>query len=138
MQSPLLTVISFYGLVGGLIAAGIVVFTNPMRWNYALAMFLALVVGFVNLHTDDVQLPALLTLAFSFFLGSNDAKKALLWALLIPLCIPIGEILKALLSSQHTLLPEELFGSFLSFGFSFVGSYPGAVAKRLHSGTVRQ
>jgi hypothetical protein len=128
---------SFYGLVGGLIASGIVVYTNPSNWNFALAAFLALVVSFVNLNSNEVQLPALLTLGFSFFLASNDPKRVLLWSILIPVWIPIGEILRFILNSERTLGPSELLGSFLAFGFSFAGSYLGAKAKNASSKAIK-
>ena len=70
------TVIAFHTIVLFLPFSMMILYRRPKSWNSIFALFLGLVVAFIDLQTDEVQFPSLLLLAFGFFLGFAQPKRA--------------------------------------------------------------
>ncbi len=103
---------------------------KPQAWHVALALCTGVVMGFVALHSVEPQLPATLLLLFGIFLGSARPARAWLWGFLLALWVPVGSFIVIFLQDRpHSLLSDGV-GSFLAFGFSFAGSYLGALGAR--------
>jgi hypothetical protein len=123
LDSVLATVILFHTLVASFILAGVAVGARPSLWHYALALFLGLLVGFINLRTNEIQLPALLVLAFGFFLGSSQPRRAWRRTLLIAIWIPCGEFIRAVVQANGVIQLSDTLTSCVSFVFGFTGTH---------------
>lgn len=132
-----LTVGSFHALVLLIPVSLVTLYFRPGSWHILLGLTAGLLVGFINLHTDEVQVPAALLLLFGILLGFVRPIHAWLWALLIGVWVPVGQFVVILVNGHPGILQEGL-GSFLAFAFSFAGSYMGAgiaaLAKRASAG----
>ena len=125
-----LTVIPFHLLLVVLISSAVILWRKPHVWPYALATFCGFLVAFIDIHSDEIQFPALLLLAFSFFLGFINASSAWRWGLLVGLWVPLVQPLRSI-GSQDADNVSVLLPSLAGFVFSFAGAYGGAVLKKL-------
>ena len=95
----------------------------------ALALACALLVAYVDAHTDDTQFPAFMLLAFTFILSFHQPHLAWWWALLIGLGIPLSHIL----ASAGLFTPQfssDVSGLFLPVIFACAGASAGALLRR--------
>jgi hypothetical protein len=122
-----LTVLPFHFLVLLLVGSAAVLWRKPEWWPYTFALFCGALCGFIDLHSDEVQFPALLLLAFSFFLGFNHPRSAWRWGILIGIWIPLVQPLRLVSPELPAQGLIEMTPSLLSFVFSFVGAYGGAL-----------
>jgi hypothetical protein len=121
-----LTVVTFHLMVLLVPAALVVLYCRPSLWHSMLAFSSGMLVGFINLHTAETQVPALLLLLFGLFLGFDRPARAWCWALLLAFWVPVGSFGRILFGDGGGALVNEGVGSLLAFVFSFAGSYLGA------------
>lgn len=124
------TLVPFHMLVVLLVASAVLLWRNPRMWPYAFATFCGFLAAFLDLHSDEIQLPALLMLAFSFFLGFTNASSAWRWGLLVGIWIPLVPPLRFVGSDDVFSISGSLF-SLMAFAFSFAGAHGGAVLRKL-------
>jgi hypothetical protein len=92
------------------------------------ALMLGIITGYLDQHTDDTGIIALLVFGFSLVLGIVRPHLAWLWALIIGSAIPAAGFLALMRTSPPW--PNDVPGSFLALVFSFVGAYAGVLARR--------
>jgi hypothetical protein len=92
--------------------------TIPKRlihhWPALLALILGLLIGYVDLHNDEVWAALILLLPVTFLFGWVWPQRAWLWALLLGAGIPVGYLL-ALLTGQTISCQPSPACSTLSF-----------------------
>ena len=129
----LLTVAGFHVLVVCVPIAVLLSLLTPRLHKAMFALFLGLLVGFLNLQGDDVQFPVLLLLAFAFFLAYQEPKLPWHLALILGAWVPAGELIRsALTSAEH---PQGLLGSFVAFVPAFIGTVVGYGAGKVFERT---
>jgi hypothetical protein len=127
-KATLFTVIIFYSLVLFVPLALILLYLRPRLWHYLLALFLGIMVGWLDLNAAEVQGTVLLLLVFGVFFGFAQPKHAWRWALLLGMWVPLGG-LAAQAIGLKTPEPPNVFGSLIAFVPALLGAYGGALAK---------
>jgi hypothetical protein len=94
-----------------------------------LAVVLGLLTGFIEVLSRDVQLPALMLLASSFFVAFARPRHAWRWALLISVWVPAGGLVQWILGSGAAP-PGHAGTSFLALIPASLGAYAGTGAAR--------
>jgi hypothetical protein len=59
----------------------------------SVAVLIAALLGYLNLHNDEVQIPLLLLLLASFLLACMRPHRAWVWAIIIGLGVPLSSLL---------------------------------------------
>ncbi len=93
-NSILVTIVGFHTLVLYLPVAALILYIRPKAWHYLLTLFLGLLIAFIDLQTDEVQLPALLLLTFGFFLGFAESARPWRWAAILGVWVPLIHFLR--------------------------------------------
>jgi hypothetical protein len=102
-----------------------------------LAVLLAVVVGYADLHSDDLFIVAGVAAGCAFVLGLIQADGLWRWGVLIGLGIPVAETIAVL---AHIRVPYEtqdptpigmLLVFAVSFGLAFTGAIAGAIVRRV-------
>ncbi|MEK7672090.1 MAG: hypothetical protein AAB344_07710 [Bacteroidota bacterium] len=119
------TMIGFHLLVIFLPISMVVLFKWPQAWHHMIALFLGLLTGYINLASDEVQFPALLLIAFGFFIAFSHPKGAWQFALLLAIWIPVGELVRSLLEGNIEAILQEGFLPFVAFVPALLGTYAG-------------
>ncbi len=127
----LLTIVGFYALVLLIPFALVMLYFRPQAWHLALALCTGVLLAFISVHSAEPQLPAVLLLLFGVFLGFARPSQAWLWGILLAAWIPAASFIAIFVQGRTHALLSGGVGSFLSFAFSFAGSYLGALAARL-------
>ena len=127
--SQLMTFAGFHLLVAAFVVAMLVLFKWPGAWYVLLSIFVGMLIGFIDMETDAVQLPVLLLLAFGSFIGFSHPRNAWLIALLLAMWVPVAQVARLLVPGGH---PEGFMisGCLLPFVFSMAGSYVGVAVCR--------
>jgi hypothetical protein len=123
----LFTVIPFHLLVVLVPISAFVLYKFPQAFHYLLALFLGVLVGYINLHTDEEIFPVLLLIAFGLFLGFTQAKKSWLYVVLLAMWVPLGEFVSLLARHKHTI---DFISSMVAFLPASVGVYAGVFLRR--------
>ena len=101
---------------------------------FLLALALGLFVGYVDWHSEEVQLPALLVLLFAFLLSLAQPKTAWLWALIVGSCIPLVHFIGRRLGYAPLYpIQPNLLAAFIALIPAFIGAYSGALVRYLTS-----
>ena len=129
-NSILVTIVGFHTLVLYLPVAALILYIRPQAWHYLLTLFLGLLIAFIDLQTDEVQLPALLLLTFGFFLGFAQSTSAWRWAVILGVWVPLIQFFRIIIEGGWERILTEGVGSLLTLAFAFIGTYAG-VAIRL-------
>jgi hypothetical protein len=105
----------------------------------SLAVIFGLAVGYVNIHSAEVQPPVLTILVFTFLLGCLDPRRAWLWALILGGAVPLSYALSPVLGYPVPYPPDpNIFAAFLAFIPAFIGAYAGVLARWLISSAANQ
>ncbi len=130
----LFTVVVFYSLVFYVPVALFLLYLRPQLWHYLFALFLGLVIGWMDVRSVEVQPTVLMLLVFSLFLGFAQPRHAWRWGLLLAVWVPLGG-LAAQVIGLRTPAPDEpgVIGSLIAFIPAFVGAYAGALVNRASS-----
>jgi hypothetical protein len=70
-----------------------------------VALLIAVFLGYVNLHNDEVQAPLLVLLLSSFLLGYTRPGQAWVWALIVGLGIPLSSLLALMIGVSYPCRP---------------------------------
>jgi hypothetical protein len=97
---------------------------------WALGVAFGLLVGYVDYHSEEVQLPALLLLVFAFLLGFAQPKGAWRWALVVGVGVPLVHLLGRTLGYPQPY-PTDFSIVLLPLIFALAGTYAGALIHNL-------
>jgi hypothetical protein len=130
----LFTVVVFNSLVIFVPVAMFLLFMRPQLWHYLFALFLGLVIGWLDIRSVEAQPTVLLLVVCGLFLGFSQPTHAWRWALLLAVWIPLGGF-AALAIGLRTPAPDEpgVIGSFIAFVPAFIGTYVGVLLNRASS-----
>jgi len=122
-------VIAFNTLVLALPIAAIILWRKPELWLHLWTLFVGVLVGLMDVRANEVQMTVLLLLAFGFFAGFNQPRRAWRWALLLGVWVPIFAFI-AMGIGLTQFRAQQQFGSFIALVPAFLGTYAGVVVKR--------
>jgi hypothetical protein len=126
MHAPLwFTIIGFHTLVVFLLVAASLLYLFPQRLHHVFAVFIGLLVAFVDQEVSEPQLPALLLLAFGFFLGAMQPARPWRWALLISIWVPLGGLLRIVIETRTDALVRDGAPAIIALIPAFVAAYAG-------------
>ena len=124
------TFIAFSALMLALPIAAIVLWLKPQWWLNLLTLFIGVLVGLMDLQATQVQMTAFLMIAFGFFAGFVQPRRAWRWALMLGAWVPLfGAVAAA--ARLTNARGVDLVASFAAIAFALVGVYAGVVVKRL-------
>lgn len=123
------TIIGFHVLVIFLPISMVVLFKWPQAWHHILALFLGLLTGYINLHSDEVQFPVLHLLVFGFFIAFSQPKGAWQFALLLAMWIPIGQFITIYVEGKTQAIIQEGVFSLVAFIPALMGTYAGVAVR---------
>ena len=128
-HNTIITIAGFY-LLAILFPISVLLLTRmPSLWPHLFALFLGMLVGYLDLHSDDPQFAVLLVLVFGFFLGYSHTANAWRWALLLGVWVPVFGILKILYDGSTDRLISDGVFSTIAFVPAFIGVYVGVLIK---------
>lgn len=122
----LVAAVGFPFLAAVLLAMAVALCFKPRLWLPSLALFLGLLIGYVDLLSSAAQLPALMLLAAAFFVGFARPRHPWRWALLLGIWIPAGGVIQLALKTVGTPSPIHPAFSLLALIPALVGAYGGA------------
>ena len=125
------TIISFNTMAAYIPISAVILYRRPGSWPHLFSLFNGLLVAFIDLGAGEVQVPALLLLAFAFFLGFDSPGGAWRWGILTGIWVPVFHVVRMSLESTPGAPLPEGWGSLLALGFSFAGSYGGTFIQRI-------
>ena len=104
-------------------------------WLPAVAVCVGLIIGYVDWHVDEVQVPILLIAGSSFIFSLFSGDKAWLWGLMIGCGVPISHIIGRAMGFQENYpVNPNIFVTFLAFIPAFVGAYCGVLLRKAFKG----
>jgi hypothetical protein len=125
----LFTMATFYAMVLFLPAAALALYRKPSLWPFLLAGFTGYFVALIDLQTDEVQLPAVLLLVFSLFIGFNNRTSAWRWGVLLGGWIPAMQFVRIGLEQGNGRFFQEGVGSLAAVAFAMAGAYAGSAIR---------
>lgn len=124
------TFIALNALVLALPIAALALWLKPQWWLSVLTLFIGVLVGLMDLRTTEVQLTAFLMIAFGFFAGFAQPRRAWRWALMLGVWVPLfGAIASA--ARLTNARGVDVIASAAAIAFALIGTYAGVVMKRL-------
>jgi hypothetical protein len=126
----LFTVIAFNTLVLALPVAAIILWRKPELWLHLWTLFVGVLVGLMDVRATEVQMTVFLLLAFGFFAGFAQPKRAWRWALLLGVWVPIFAFI-AMGVGLTQFRAQQQFGSFIALIPASIGTYGGVLVKKL-------
>jgi len=124
----LFTIIVFNALVLFLPIAAIILWLKPDAWLPLLTGFLGVLIGWMQLYSNEPQLPMLLLLAFGFFAGYAKPQYAWVWALLLGIWVPLAEFTALAIGLKLAYRPDIL-ASCVALVPAFIGAYAGVAVQ---------
>jgi len=132
MHTPLwFTIISFNSMAAFIPLSALILYRKPALGPYFLSLFNGLLVAFIDLGAGEVQVPALLLVAFTFFTGFATPGRAWRWGLVTGMWVPVFHFVRMGLQNVSAIPPGETWGSFLALGFALAGAYGGSFIRTL-------
>ena len=125
-----LTMFAFYFLVFLFPFSIFILLISPKHWHRMFTICLGVIIGFINIHSSEVQLLIILLLIFGLFLGFTNPKHAWLTALILVIWIPVSQCIYLIATNAQEKFISDGVGSLLSFIPAFVGVYVGVMAKK--------
>jgi len=114
------TMTGFHLLVALVPLAMLLVYARPVLHRWMLMVYLGVLTGFINLQTDEVQFPALLLIAFGFFLGYQERERIWMVPLVLAIWVPLGQFIR--------LWVDPASGSFIGDGLMSILAFIPAIA----------
>ncbi len=128
------TIISFNSMAAYVPLSALILYRRPGSWPYLFALFNGLLIAFIDLGAGEVQVPALLLLTFTFFVGFASPRGVWRWGIITGMWVPVFHIIRmSLEKNSGASLPDGL-GSLLALVFAFAGSYGGSFIQRISTG----
>ena len=131
---PWFTIISFNSMAAYVPLSALILYMRPGSWPYLLSIFNGLLIAFIDLGASEVQVPALLLLAFTFFTGFASPRAAWRWGIITGMWVPVFHIVRVSLEKNSAFSLHEDWGSLLALVFAFAGSYGGSFIQRISAG----
>ncbi len=131
VRSTLMTMITFNGFFVACAAAVVMSIRAPRRRHELFALFGGMLIGFIDLQTDEVQFPILLLLVFGFILGTVEPGKPLRWIVFLSVFVPLTHLGVLIFSPSAGQSLLEVAGSLLSIVPATIGTLVGAVSERM-------
>lgn len=128
------TIISFNVMAAYIPFSALILYRRPGTWPYLFSLFSGLLIAFIDLGAGEVQVPALLLLTFTFFLGFASPRAAWRWGIITGIWVPVFHIVRMSLEKNPGVSLAEGWGSLLALVFSFAGSYGGSFIQRISAG----
>lgn len=128
------TIISFNSMAAYVGLSALILYRRPALWLYLFSLFNGLLVAFIDLGAGEVQVPALLLLAFTFFAGFASPRAAWRWGVITGIWVPVFHTVRMGLGKNPGMSLPEDWGSLLAFGFAFAGSYGGSFIRTIAAG----
>lgn len=125
----LFTVTGFHLLVALVPLAMLLIYARPALYRWTLAVYLGVLTGFINLQSDEVQFPALLLIAFGFFLGYQERERIWLVPLLLAIWVPLGQCLRLWADPASGSVMSDGLMSFLAFLPAIAGTAGGYILR---------
>ncbi len=123
------TFFAFNALVLSLPIAAIILWLKPHWWLNLLTLFIGVLVGLMDLRATEVQMTAFLLIAFGFFAGFAQPRRAWRWALMLGVWVPLfGAIASA--ARLTNARGVDVIASAAAIAFALVGVYAGVMVKR--------
>jgi glycopeptide antibiotics resistance protein len=129
-KETLFTVIIFNSLVLFIPLAAVLLYFRPRLWHYLFALFLGIVVGWLDRNASEVQGTVLLLLVFGLFMGFAQPKHAWRWALILGAFVTLMGFAAAAFGLKPFTVNETI-GSLIAFVPAFFGTYSGAFVNRM-------
>ncbi len=126
----LFTFIAFNALVLSLPIAALVLWLKPQWWLNVLTLFIGALVGLMDLRSTELQMTAFLLVAFGFFAGFAQPRRAWRWALALGVWVPIFGALAAMARLTNAR-GVDILVSVAAIAFALVGVYAGVIVKRM-------
>jgi hypothetical protein len=123
-------VIAFNTLVLALPIGAIILWRKPELWLHLWTLFVGVLVGLMDVKATEVQLTVLLLLAFGFFAGFNQPRRAWRWAMLLGVWVPLFAFIAAGIGLTQFQMQQQ-FGALIALIPAFLGAYAGVVIKKL-------
>jgi len=117
-----LTIISFHSMAAYIPLCALLLYRRPALWPYLFSLFNGLLVAFIDLGASEVQVTALLLLAFTFFTGFAFPRGAWRWGFITGMWVPAFQVGRMFIEGMPR---PEAWGSLLALAFAFAGSYGG-------------
>jgi hypothetical protein len=133
---PWFTIVSFNFMAALIPLSALTLWRKPALWPYLFSLFNGLLVAFIDISAGEVQVPALLLAAFTFFTGFASPRRAWRWGIITGVWVPAFEIARVWLGVSQGHSISETAGSFLAIGFAFVGAYGGSLIRKGATGSV--
>ncbi|MBI4674853.1 MAG: hypothetical protein HY741_24695 [Chloroflexi bacterium] len=129
--------ILFNSLVLYLPVAAVIVWRKPNAWLPLMALFLGIIVGWLDMKSTEPTVSALLLVTLGFFCGFAQPKRAWLVGILLGAGVPVFIFLAATLRLTQLTMVEQIT-SLVALVFSFGGAYAGVIVRRVsHNQTTR-
>ena len=123
------TIISFNSMAAYIPVSALLLYRRPASWPYLFSLFNGLLVAFIDLGAGEVQVPALLLLAFTFFTGFASPHRAWRWGIITGIWVPVFQIVRMSFEKYPAVSPAEGWGSLIALGFALSGSYGGSIIR---------
>jgi hypothetical protein len=98
-------------------------------------LILGTFIGWVDLHTDEVQWSVLFLLLFGAVLGIANPALPWLSGLLLGLSVPAAHLIVQVYHAHPIILPKHFGGAFLALIPAFMGAYAGGLLRALVGAT---
>lgn len=128
------TIISFNLMAAYIPLSALILYRRPGTWPYLFSLFNGLLIAFIDLGAGEVQVPALLLLAFTFFVGFASPHDVWRWGIVTGIWVPVFHIVRMGLEKNPGVSLPEGWGSLLALVFAFAGSYGGSFIQRISAG----
>ncbi|HMK38718.1 MAG TPA: hypothetical protein VK569_05205 [Bacteroidota bacterium] len=129
------TIISFHVAAAYIPLSALLLYRRPSLWPYLASLFNGVLVGYIDIGASEVQVTALLLLAFAFFSGFASPRAAWRWGLMTGIWVPAFHIGGMWIQSTPPIPRPEAWGSLLALAFAFAGAYGGRFIRSAAAGT---
>ena len=136
MHTPLwLTVVCFNAMAAVIPLSALLLWRKPALWPWPCSLFNGLLVAFIDLGSTEVQVPALLLVAFTFFTGFASPRGAWRWGIITGMWVPVFGIARFFIEKSQVHAFGETAGSILALGFAIAGSSVGSFIRAYAGGS---
>ena len=134
MNSPNIvtsTLIPFYGLVLLIPISIVWTYNRSGDWHIVLAVFLSVLIGYIDSHSSEVIFPIVLLFAFGYFLGFAKPDRFLVLGIVLAIGVPLFQLYQSLVVSDDVSVKN--LGTLISLVPSFAGIGIGVGIRRLRA-----
>jgi len=122
--------LAFNLMVAYLPLSALLLYFRPGSWPYVLALYIGLLLGFLDLGATDVQGPALLLLTLPMFVAYASPAAPWRWGVLTGIWVPAFGIARWYAAGSPAMRGGHPWDASIALLFSFAGSYAGSIIHR--------